>query len=140
MTVDDNCPPNARCNPPEPEEVDCPLGMGDASAPKKPTRRPPGKEDWLRISSYVAARNGECFFHDERFCAPPGQKMECTPYAKPLALKCAKVAGDGGGAERFAIESFVHTDILGQCHRLPKMECAGSCPVDDGTIVPCNGP
>jgi len=130
-----SCPPNARCNPPEPEEIDCPAGMGDASAPKKTSRRPPGKEDWLRLPSHIYANRGECSFGDERFCAPPPKKTDCTPAGEIMKLKCTKL---DAGRERHQIESFVYKDFAGTCHKVPSMECPALCEVPEGEIVPCS--
>jgi hypothetical protein len=136
MQVPMDCPPGVMCNPPPPEEVDCPSNMRDANAPKASTHRPPGKEDWLRIASHVYASDAACAFYDERFCAPPGKKYECTPYPTEQKLKCTKLTGDA--ATRFRVDAFVYKDFARTCHRVPAMECAGNCDVPEGEIVPCS--
>jgi hypothetical protein len=171
------CPKGAPCDLPTPLIIDCPAHPGDAGAganaganaggagadagaagahagaPAAPSRRPPGKEDWLRVRPHLWIGPRECAYEAERFCAPPGKPFECTPEAVRQSLSCSSViadAGAGGEPEaagdangepsgpavtsapapakppptpRYEVDSFVYRDGVGACHRVPKIIC-----------------
>jgi hypothetical protein len=130
-----SCPKGASCNPPPPEEVDCPPGKGDASAPPGVARRPLGKEDWIRVKPRANAWSGRCSWSGERFVAPPGKPMASTAWPTSVEVKCT--AKSDAGTEPHAFETFVWKDILGQCHEVKGLECVGQCDLPEGKIVPC---
>lgn len=132
-----SCPENATCNPPPPLEVDCPKEMRDAGEPEPPARRPPGKEDWIRVRPHVGVFGGVCSLSGEYFCSPHGKPYECTKAPPSESLACEKIDKDAGYMAAARIASFVWKDGVGTCHRVPEMECAGSCNVPEGEIVPC---
>lgn len=135
------CPKGVSCNPPAPLEVDCPPELRDASADSPAvTRRPPGKEDWLRVTPqlwFVSEKEG-CSYQPEYFCAPPKSKNSaCSNYPENVKVRCN--FGSDGGPRRF--DEFVYKDGLGQCRKVPASECAPSsrwrCVVPEGDVVPC---
>ncbi len=135
------CPKGLSCNPPEPLRVDCPPDLRDASAdPPAVTRRPPGKEDWLRVTPqlwFVSEKEG-CSYIPEYFCAPPKtNSAECTTYPERVKVRCN--LGPDAGERGF--EEFIYKDGIGQCHKVPATKClpspSGLCQVPDGDIVPC---
>ena len=133
-----HCPRGATCNPPAPEPIDCPPGHRP-NTPPPITRRPPGKEDWLRVKPHLNTFGGEwlCSYTAERFCAPSPKPYECTPYPEPVPVKCTKTKNDAGQMSA-KTESFVWKDILGTCHEVPPVTCESwDCPVPDGNVVPC---
>ena len=140
-SVSERCPKGVMCNPPAPLLVDCPPDLRDASAdPPAVTRRPPGKEDWLRVTPqlwFVSEKEG-CSYMPEYFCAPPTSKSaECTKQPERVKVRCN--LGPDAGERGF--EEFVYTDGLGQCHKVPATKCPpspfGRCKVPDGDVVPC---
>jgi hypothetical protein len=135
LSIPMSCPKGASCNPPPPEEVDCPPGKGDASAPPGVSRRPPGKEDWIRVKPHVNAWSGKCGWSGERFVAPPGKPMASTEWQKYGEVKCT--ATSDAGAAPHKLDTFRWTDGLGACHEVSGLECAGQCDLPEGKIVPC---
>ncbi len=133
-----SCPPNVTCNPPPPIVIDCPPDMRDAAEPAV-TRRPPGKEDWLRVKPRLWVSNQTtCMFEADYFCAPPGKPWECTERPKAISVPCTT---DDAGTTR-KLESFVYKDGLGVCRKVPATECTagvrGSCEdLPEGEVVPC---
>jgi len=92
-----SCPKNVSCNPPPPESVDCPVTHRDAGDPPPTvTRRPPGKEDWVRVRPRLYASQYGCSYNGESFCAPPGKPWACVDRLPPVTLKCAAVSVDAG--------------------------------------------
>lgn len=133
-----SCPPGASCNPPPPEPVDCPPSLRDAGDPEPVARRPKGKEDWLRVrpSLWVGA---QCTYQPEYFCAPPGKRDQCTERGPIVTIPCkAKAEADGGKSGTYELASFVYKDGLGECRRVPAMECTtGRCDAPEGDVVTC---
>src|SRR5690606_19320466 len=118
-----SCPKGASCNPPPPMQVDCPPDMRDAGDPPAVTRRPPGKEDWLRVTPrlWSTTTGTTCNYQPEYFCAPPGKPYECTPHPKTVTVGCTM--GDAGTRQ---VDSFVYKDGLGACRKVPASECKPS--------------
>lgn len=154
------CPKGVSCNPPAPLQVDCPPDLRDAMAdPPAVARRPPGKEDWLRVTPrlWLANRDeGWCSYQPEYFCAPPTNAdantktktkdkrrpqpepiADCTPVPPSVQVRCN--FGTDAGEKRF--EEFVYVDGLGSCRKVPATRCEGapskSCTVPEGEVVPC---
>jgi hypothetical protein len=141
-----SCPKGATCNPPPPQEVDCPPDMRDAGDPPAVTRRPAGKEGWLRVPSRLWVGNDGCTFNYEQFCAPPGKPNagECTPYQEALKVKCEVPDKDAGRQAQPTttprkVDAFVYKDSVGGCHKVPELECTSNtlCKHPDGDSVPC---
>jgi hypothetical protein len=137
LSVSVHCPKGASCNPPEPPAVDCPPDKRDAAAPAPPTRRPPGKEDWLRVKPRAYAWQGHCSYSPEYFCAPPGKKHQCTQQPPATTkIPCTELGDGGTFPHRFG--AFGYQDGIGQCHEVDGFECpAGGCDLPEGRIVPC---
>lgn len=135
------CPKGLSCNPPPPLEVDCPPKRYDAGSDPPPiTRRPPGKEDWLRVTPQLVFLDDQrgCIYTPEWFCTPAESKVtECTAYPEALKVACSR-DGDGG-TRRF--EPFVYKDALGTCRKVLAGTCApafsGRCAVTDGEVAAC---
>jgi hypothetical protein len=142
LNVPVHCPKGATCNPPAPDEIDCPPAYRDAAAPAPISRRPPGKESWVRVKPRLWAYDGRCWMVGERFCAPPPRPLECTTWPDQLEITCTRGtrgsdAGDGG-APAHRIESFVWRDGVGACHKVAAFECSGPCALPEGEIGPCS--
>jgi hypothetical protein len=147
MSVPENCPKGASCNPPAPTEIDCPPSHRDAGEPVPSAGRPPGKEDWLRVRPKAWGSQYGCTYVAEYFCAAPPKPHECTSYPPPVQIKCTPVVADAGvdagkpaaPPSSWLLESFVYKDGLGTCHRVPSFVCTGDCikdmPAD--TPAPC---
>jgi hypothetical protein len=133
------CEPNQPCTGPA-LHVDCPENLLEPGDPKPVTRRPPGKEDWLRVRPwlYFEAAKNRCAYTGESFCAPPGKFAQCTPAPAAVPVQCTKNAPAG----TLDIPSFVYTDGLGACHKVPATTCKlnnrGLCDLPEGEIVPCS--
>ncbi len=136
LNVPMSCPKGASCNPPPPEEVDCPPGKGDANAPPGVARRPRGKEDWIRVKPHASAWGGKCGYSGERFVAPPGKPYETTPWPSYADVKCTAESDAGNAPRRF--DTFVWKDATEQCHEVSGLECSGQCDLPEGKIVPCS--
>jgi hypothetical protein len=121
----EHCAPGDSCDQPPPIQIDCPPNAGDAASPR-PTRRPPGKEDWVRAIPELVSFKGECTYSGEYFCAPPGKPPECTPMAASVKVSCT--------------DPFVWKDALGGCHQTSAQGCSGSCALPEGEPVPCDAP
>jgi hypothetical protein len=146
LIVPMSCPKGASCNPPPPDIIDCPANKRDAGEPAGPTRRPPGKEDWLRVKPQLWV-GAQCEYVGERFCAPPGKPFECTAQSDRVTVPCAAVPPDGGvdaspaiASSRYQLESFVYKDGVGACHRIAAMTCGTSCAAPEGDPAPCPQP
>jgi hypothetical protein len=150
MSVPEHCPKGASCNPPPPQQVDCPANMRDAGDAPGVARRPAGKEDWIRIPgglSYMAP--GKCSYMAERFCAPPGKPYTCTPYPTGVEIKCSKIEPDGGTPDSgrpwayvptdFKVDPFTYKDGVGTCHQAPALDCSTGrrCEIPETPVVPC---
>jgi hypothetical protein len=145
-SVPEHCPKNATCNPPPPREVDCPPDLRDAGDPPAVTRRPAGKQDWLRMPSTIWLNEPECTVNPETFCAPAGKPIACTTAPAGQKVACTRMAGDGGvkdpqvrADDRFKLVSFIWRDGTGSCHKIPELECVANkkCDLPEGEIVPC---
>jgi len=139
------CPKDVMCNPPAPQQIDCPPDMRDAGDPATPeiTRRPPGKENWLRIPSKLWVGNDGCSFIPEGFCAPPKHPNagQCTS-RETLKVTCEGPDAGGVQATTRKVDSFIYKDGTGQCRKVPATECKKSrfgdgCPIPDGEPTPC---
>jgi hypothetical protein len=146
LMVPISCPKNATCNPPAPEIIDCPPSHRDAGDPPSITRRPKGKEDWIRVRSHLYVGT-TCQYVAERFCAPPPKAHECTSQPDYVTVPCAGIVDDGGveageaGARapaKYRVEPFVYKDGVGACHRVGALTCTtGDCPLPEGDPAPC---
>lgn len=141
MGTPQHCPKGASCNPPPPEEIDCPPNLRDAGEPAPTaTARPAGKEDWLRLKPHLWASRYGAGYTPERFCAPPPKPFECMQ-SEMVALKSKPIANaDAAPANRYAIEPFVYKDGMGTCHKVPAFECGeAECTSDmpAGEPAPC---
>jgi|GEM_PF-1584823 len=157
LSVSMACPPNVSCNPPPLEPIDCPedadaggattdAGRADAGTPAR--RRPPGKEDWLRMKPRLDVSDRGCTYVAERFCTPPSRPFTCTEFQMPTPVKCTPIAADAGpngsraAPTRFRIEPFVYKDGTDVCHAVPAFECetqAVPCTaaMPEGTVTEC---
>jgi hypothetical protein len=149
LSVPEHCPKGASCNPPPPQQVDCPANMRDAGDAPTVSRRPAGKDDWIRIPgalSYLSPT--KCVYLAERFCAPPGKPYACTPYPQGVEIPCAKVDPDGGAPDSgrpsyapfsFKVEPFTWKDGAGTCHKAPAVVCSTghTCELPETPVVPC---
>ncbi len=140
-TTPEHCPKNATCNPPPPREVDCPPNLRDAAVdPPAITRRPPGKEDWLRMQGSIwSADATSCMVNHETFCAPPGKPISCTQN-ETQKVPCTKGTADAGQfVTSFQVASFVWKDVTGKCHKTEPADCISNkrCEIPEGEIVPC---
>lgn len=138
-----SCPPNATCNPPPPMVIDCPANLARPDDPTPITRRPPGKETWLRRPPRIWVSEGKCTYAAEYFCAPPGDKAagQCTEPPQPASIECSG-GGDVGVAVTRKIATFTYKDISGVCHRVAPMDCTtgpygGECDPPEGEVVAC---
>lgn len=133
-----SCPRGVHCNPPPPARIDCPPSLRDAGEPEPVTRRPSGKEDWLRVKPALWV-GAQCTYNAEYFCAPPGRPDECTSPGPAVTVPCKLQAqADGGPTGSYELASFVYQDGLGACRRVPAMTCSsGRCEPPDGDVVPC---
>lgn len=142
MNTPSSCPKGALCNPPAPPEIDCPSSYRDAGEPEPRPERPPGKEGWLRVQPHLYASSSGCSYEPERFCSPPGKRVECTPWPPGVTVRCRPSGADAGPNARgpFAFEAFTYKDGLGVCHKIPAFECNDySCEksMPTGEVTPC---
>jgi hypothetical protein len=139
--------PPAQCPPDQPDckssntsfEVDCPKNLLRPEEAAPISRRPAGKEAWLRVRPWVyfdAAKN-ECAYKPEWFCSPPGSYAQCTGTPASVSVACKR---DAAG-KTLDVSSFVYTDGTGACHRVPAASCTlnrrGLCEPADGEVIPC---
>jgi hypothetical protein len=133
----DPCPPNATCNPPGPETIECPPGMGDAATASS-SARPPGKEGWYKIPAQLVANpyNG-CFYEIEGYCAP--LDVDRCELGGNVKVACKAIDETlPPNQRRFALAAFDYKDSFGVCHHVAATECAaGACPMPETTNVPC---
>jgi hypothetical protein len=132
------CPKGASCNPPPPETIECPQGMGDAAAATSSSARPPGKEGWFRIPSQLIANPFHgCFFDVEGYCAPVD--VDQCERGKEIAVACKPIdATLPPNQRRFALEAFDYQDSFGVCHHVAATECvSGACAMPETTTVAC---
>ena len=133
-----SCPRGVMCNPPAPEQIDCPPSLRDAGEPAPSARRPSGKEDWLRVRPLLWV-SAQCTYQPEQFCPPPGKPGECTGRL-PVNVACKmQTNADGGPSGTYDVASFVYTDGFGECRRVPPMPCKAGyrCEPPDGEVVAC---
>lgn len=138
--VPEHCPKGAFCNPPPPPEIDCPADKRDAAAPVPPSRRPPGKEDWVRVKQHLNAWGGQCHYDAEKFCSPPGKPYACmTAEGTGGKTTCTPLGDAGAAAAKNRVEAFTYKDVTGACHKVAAFTCeTGYCDLPEGEIVPCS--
>ncbi|MBX3191275.1 MAG: hypothetical protein KF819_30035 [Labilithrix sp.] len=138
MSVPVSCPPGLACNPPAPPPVDCPPSHLDAGETAPPSKRPPGKEAWLRVKPHLYAASFGCSYTPEQFCTPAGSPHECLARGETVKVACTSIAD--AGPTRFSLAPFTYKDGLGVCHEIPAMECGeGDCAdaMPEGRVVDC---
>src|SRR5262245_27097892 len=61
-------------------EVDCPKNLLRPGEAPPISRRPAGKESWVRVRPwlYFEAGKNECTYKPEWFCSPPGAYAQCS--------------------------------------------------------------
>jgi hypothetical protein len=131
-----SCPKNVSCNPPPPMRVDCPPELRDAGDPPAVTRRPPGKEQWLRVPAELWFLGKECQYRPEYFCPMPPASGACTT---PELVKVGCRNDPDAGAR--TIDAFAYKDGLGVCRKVAAGPCTigrrGDCLPPEGDPVPC---
>jgi hypothetical protein len=138
-SVEHHCPEDAMCNPPPPDEIECPPELDPGAKVGGPMRA-----GWVRVKEQFSCYGDTCSFSSDYFCPYPGKTLGVCDEQKRKDLQgepfdpARSDMAPGGVDKGTWVPSFIGLRADGSCSQYPGFWCnPDSCALPAPTTVNC---